>query len=251
VALFILAIPLALIATNIRVAVSEHEVYDYAVREYGAAEVSGIPESELIRANGEIRDYLTSGDSGLLAINVRTEKDSTIPLFSARETAHMADVQELVGLLFTVQVAGVLAALTMAILIVVWSPRLLATAALAGSLLTVGLLAAAGLIAASGFDSAWTEFHVVAFSNDLWQLDPSRDHLIQMFPEQFWFEITTLIVLATIAEAVLISGAAAGYLYMTRARDATAYRLSAPPVAGSIDEPRPALARQKARHSFR
>jgi hypothetical protein len=62
---FILAIPLALITTNIRVAISEKPVYDYAVRHDGAEEASGIPESELLRANGQIHDYLIHGGLAL------------------------------------------------------------------------------------------------------------------------------------------------------------------------------------------
>ena len=142
IALFIAAIPIALIATNIRVAISEQDVYDYSVREYNAAEVSGIPESELLRANGEIKEYLTAEQAGELAIKVRNDRGATVPLFSARETAHMADVRDLVQMLFTVQLVSVLAVLTLAVMIVIWSPRALATAALCGALLTGGLLGA-------------------------------------------------------------------------------------------------------------
>jgi integral membrane protein (TIGR01906 family) len=247
IALFILAIPVALITTNIRVAVSEEAVYDYSVREFGAAEASGIPEAELVRANGEIKRYLTSGDAGSLSIRVQTERDATVPLFSARETAHMADVRALVQNAFAVQIASVLAVLTLAVMIIsMWPVRVLATGALCGSVLTVAVLGTAGIIAASGFDSAWTEFHVVAFSNDLWQLDPSRDHLIQMFPEEFWFEVTTLIVAATVMQAVVIGAVAAGYILLARDRQAP-YLLLAPAVASPTGQPQPNVASSTAR----
>ena len=41
-----LALPVTLVATNIRFAASEVRVYDYSVREYNAAAVSRIPESD-------------------------------------------------------------------------------------------------------------------------------------------------------------------------------------------------------------
>ena len=163
----------------------------------------------------------------------------------------MADVRGLVQVLFTVQIVTVLAALTLSVMIVIWSPRALATATLCGALLTGGLLGTAGAVAASGFDSAWTEFHVVAFSNDLWQLDPTRDHLIQMYPEAFWLEITTLIVTATLLEAVLIGGAAAGYLLLSRPRSAPLRALTAPVVAGAAGHSRPKLTAPNPRHYFR
>ncbi len=252
IALFILAIPVALITTNIRIAVSEQRVYDYSVRNHGAAVASGIPEAELLRANGEIKHFLTSEDPGPLAIKVRNSPGVSGPLFSAKETAHMADVRDLVQALFQVQIIALAAVLTLAVMmLVIWPPRALAMAALCGALLTGGILGAAAVVAASGFDSAWSQFHVLAFSNDFWQLDPNTDHLIQMFPETFWQEITTLIVLATLLEALLILGTAATYLLLSRPRELERLALPAPEVAGAAGHSRPKLAPPSPRHYFR
>jgi len=253
IAAFIAAIPVALITTNVRVAISEQRVYDYSVREYGAAEPSGIPESELIRANGEIKKYLTHENTGGLAIEVTNERGATVPLFSARETAHMADVRELVQSLFVLQIAAVLTVLTLAVMmIVMWPARVLATAALCGAILSGVLLGTAGVVAASGFDSAWTEFHVIAFTNDLWQLDPSRDHLIQMFPETFWRDVTALIVVATLLEALIMGAASAAYLLISsRPEYVPLGALPSPEVAGPAGHSRPKLAATKPRHIFR
>ncbi len=218
--LFILAIPVALITTNIRVAISEQGVYDYSVRRYDAAEVSGISRSELLRANSEILHYLTAGESGQLVINVRSGQGKTAPLFNARETAHMADVRDLVQFMFTVQVLAVAATLTLAVvMLVLWPPRALAAAALYGAVLTGGVLGMAAAVAMSGFDSAWSQFHVFAFSNDLWQLDPDTDHLIQMFPEAFWQKITMLLGAVTLLEAAALALVAGAYLFLSRPRD--------------------------------
>lgn len=250
--LFILAIPVALITTNIRVAVSEQRVYDYAVQTYGAAVVSGIPEDELLRANGEIRDYLTSDGAGALSIKVRNTRGVNGPLFTARETAHMADVRDLVQVMFAVQILSVAALLLLAVvMLVLWPARALAMATLCGALLTAAILGGAGLVAASGFDSAWTQFHELAFSNDFWELDPDTDHLIQMFPEAFWQKITTLIVTATLLEAVLMVGLSGSYLLLTRPREIELLALPAPAVAGAAGHSRPKLARPSPRHYFR
>jgi len=248
--LFILAIPVALITTNLRVAVSEQRIYDYAVGSYDAAEASSIPESELLRANGEIKRYLSAEGAGPLTIQVRNDSGEIEPLFNARETAHMADVRGLVRWLFAAQVASVLAVLTVAIVLATWSPRLLAKAALWGALLTGGILAGVGILAASGFDSAWTQFHQLAFSNDFWQLNPRTDHLIQMFPEAFWQEVTTLIVMAILLEAFLIVGASVVYLLLTRPLDAALVALPAPATAGAPGQARPERASPNPRHLF-
>lgn len=231
---FILAVPLALITTNVRLAISEQPVYDYAVRHYGAEDASGIPEPELLRANGQIHDYLVHNRSGALSITVLDQDGQPAPLFNIRETAHMADVRDLVRVLFAVQALALGALVALAVvMLVLWPPRALAAAALYGSVLTAGVLALASLVALSGFDAAWSQFHVIAFANDFWELDPDTDHLIQMFPEAFWFDITVLIGAATMAEAVLISAASAGYLVISRPREEPRVQ----------HDPRPALPR--------
>ena len=48
-------------------------------------------------------------------------------------------------------------------------------------------------------------FHLISFSNDLWQLDPSRHYLIAMFPQNFFFDATVAIAIATIFEALLLT----------------------------------------------
>ncbi len=144
----------------------------------------------------------------------------------------MADVRDLVQTLFTAQALAVAAVITLAVVVLVlWPPRALAAVALYGSLLTAGVLGLTALVAVSGFDSAWTQFHVIAFSNDLWALNPARDHLIQMFPEAFWRDITMLIGTATMLEAVLISGVSVAYLILSRPKEE----------AGALAEARPAL----------
>ncbi len=214
---FIVLVPVALITTTIRVAISEQSVYDYSVKRYDAHVASGIPEEELLRANGEIHQYLTGDYEGPLSIAVQYKDGSTGPLFSAKETAHMADVRDLVRAMFAVQIAAIAALLALAvIMLVMWPPRALAAASLYGSLLTGGVIVMGGLLVLTGFDAAWSQFHVIAFTNDLWNLDPDTDHLIQMFPEAFWQRATVAIGGAVLFEATLIAAVAGVYMYLTR-----------------------------------
>ena len=215
--LLVLAIPVTLVATNIRFAASEVRVYDYSVREYNAAAAARIPESELIRANRELVFYFTADSPGPLHIVVTNTNRDDEALFNARETAHLADIRGLFQGLFTVQLLALALTLSLAVALFVTSPlRLLARALLYGSLLTVALAGATAALTYLGFDSAWRQFHFLAFTNDLWQLDPARDHLIQMFPRDFWFDMTLLIGAFTLLEALLIGGAAGAYLYFAR-----------------------------------
>ena len=216
---FSVLLPVALITTTIRVAVSEQTIYDYSVKRYDAHLVSEIPEEELLRANGEIHQYLTGDYDGPLSIPVRYKDGSVGPLFNARETVHMADVRDLVSGMFVVQIASIAALLALAVVMLVWwPPRALAAAGLYGAVLTGGVLAMGGFLALTGFDAAWSQFHVIAFANDFWQLNPRTDHLIQMFPQAFWERATVAVGGAIVLEAGIIASAAWLYLYLTRAQ---------------------------------
>ncbi len=51
--------------------------------------------------------------------------------------------------------------------------------------LMVALVVLVGVLSFIDFDGLWTRFHQIAFRNDLWQLDPSKDYLIMLFPKPF------------------------------------------------------------------
>lgn len=246
--LFIVAVPVALITTTIRVAISEQSVYDYSVRHYDAERVTGIPETELIRANGEIQDYVTGGDEPLsiTVTNLAGEQES---LFNPRETAHMADVRDLVGAMFTVQIAAVAIVLTLAVvMIALWPPRALVAASLYGGVLTAVVLGVAGTLAISGFDGAWSQFHGIAFTNDLWKFDPDTDHLIQMYPEAFWQRITLFLGSLILLQALVITAASSAYLLLSSPPDEEELERPRPQVAGSSGHGRRRVARPNPRH---
>lgn len=246
--LFIIAVPVALITTTIRVAISEQGVYDYSVRHYDAEQTTGIPESELIRANGKIRDYVNGADGPLL-ITVTNQAGDQEQLFNPRETAHMADVRDLVGAMFTVQVLAIALVLTLAVvMIAMWPPRALAAASLYGGVLTAAVLGCVGMLAVTGFDGAWSQFHGIAFSNDLWKLDPDTDHLIQMYPEAFWQRITLFLGAAILLQALILSAASSAYLILSKPDDAEPLEKPRPDVAGGPGHGRPRVARPNPRH---
>ena len=47
-------------------------------------------------------------------------------------------------------------------------------------------------------------FHEISFTNAFWQLNPSRDALIAMFPQGFFFDATILIVGSIVVQAALL-----------------------------------------------
>ena len=216
--LFIIAIPVALLTTTIRVAVNEPRLYEYAADHYDTPATTGIERSELLRASGELRDYFNNDAE---TIFIRVQKDGApISLFNERETLHMEDVKVLLQTSFRVQEAAVLFALAYIVAVFIWagerSMRTLARQIVLSGLISGTIIVALGVAVTIGFHRVSDQFHVIAFNNDFWQLNPNRDRLIQMFPEAFWEDITVWIGLATLAEVGVLAGVAALYLRLTR-----------------------------------
>lgn len=69
----------------------------------------------------------------------------------------------------------------------------------------MGILALWGLI---HFDSLFYAFHLVAFRNDLWLLDPTRDLLIQLMPTPFFMDYARTILIAFACGLAVLAGGA-------------------------------------------
>ncbi|MBI2761962.1 MAG: TIGR01906 family membrane protein [Chloroflexi bacterium] len=214
-ALFVVSIPVALVGSNVRYLFGEQRLYTFAINRYDVPAVTGIPKPELMRATGELRDYLFGSDE-LVRIQVTDSQGFTGPLFNPREVGHMRDVRVLVQRIFRLQEAALVIALGYPLLSIVLHRRAGARSVmnltwLTGLAVNLGAIAF-GVGAALGFDSLFTRFHTLSFSNDLWQLDPRRDHLIQMFPFEFWQISAGLLVAMTVVEAALLAAASRWYL---------------------------------------
>lgn len=215
---FVLAIPILLFTTNIRFLASDTGYLEGGLRRHDAAQNTGIALNELDYAVGAIVRYFED-DEETLRILVFTGGEETA-LFSDDETLHMEDVKGLMRTIFRANEVALGFALAYVAATVLWagerSGRTLAKETLAA--VGVGALVgvAVGIVALVGFDSAWEQLHEVIFPNDLWLLDPRTDRLIQMFPETFWAEATFIVVGMALAEAVVLVGAAGGYLWFTR-----------------------------------
>jgi integral membrane protein (TIGR01906 family) len=237
-ACFIIALPVFLITTNVRILASEVRFYERGFREYGAAEVTGLPLSELDRAAREIIEYFEN-DATTLRIIVN-EGGQEVSLFTPRETHHMEDVKGLIRVVYRAQEISLAFILTYVVAAFLWtrerSLRSLARLSLLGVGAGFAIVAVLGALALSGFEEFWRQFHEIAFSNDLWQLNPATDRLIQMFPEPFWEEATYIVAIMTLAEVALIVGVASAYLFATRQRRQPARRAAVPDsvVAGVV-----------------
>ena len=206
--IFITLIPVFLIAFNVRWVINFPPLYSYGFDAYDIPNYTGIERDELISAGRQIRDYFNN-DEEFLSIQVTVNGVRVRNLYNEREVHHMKDVKGLVRGVY--RVSEISAALLLIIALggfALYRRRF--TARLYrllrwGGAFTLALVALVGLGALLGFDRLFLAFHLISFSNDLWQLDPRRDYLIAMFPQGFFFDATMLIALATITQAGILT----------------------------------------------
>jgi integral membrane protein (TIGR01906 family) len=131
----------------------------------------------------------------------------TRSLFNDREVAHMEDVQALIQFFLRMQLVAA-AAVALRLVIAVFVERgvvNLGRDMLLSTALMVALVVLVGIASAVDFDALWTHFHQLAFRNDLWLLDPTRDYLIMLFPEPFWFAATMRMATSVAAQTLLVA----------------------------------------------
>ena len=150
---FVVLLPLLLISTSLRGLVTDRDLLLVGFRQNQVDVTTGLDQPQLERIADAFVAYF-QGPPGRLQMQVQV-RGQTRPLFNDREVQHMEDVQALIQLFLRLQ-----------------------------------LVALVGVLSLVDFTELWTRFHQVAFRNDLWQLDPSRDYLIMLFPEPFWYTAT-------------------------------------------------------------
>ena len=206
--LFVICIPVFLITTDVRFAINDIRLYEYGFNKYDVSVATRLDDAELLEVAHQIIDYFNS-DEELLDVDI----------FSQREVAHMTDVKGLVRLAYYVQLASLAyIAAYIAISFAIkrgafWQE--LAKRLLWGSWATIAILIALGIWALTGFDSLFLLFHLVSFTNDLWQLS-AGDYMLLMFPQGFFNDAALFIAIAAIGEAVIIGSTTWGLLVLRR-----------------------------------
>ena len=218
--IFILCLPILLLTASIGWEVNSHWLYKYGFEKYNVSQTTGIAEVELEKAATGLISYFNSGGAN---INLTVIKDGKpFELFNQREVIHLRDVKGLIRLDYWVLLGTLIYTLSYAGVSLFWRRgrywRQLARRIVGGSGITLALMLATGLGILLNFDQLFWQFHLLSFSNEFWQLDPTKDYLIMLFPGGFWYDAAIFCALATVGLTVILGGVAGGYLVFTKRR---------------------------------
>lgn len=163
--------------------------YENEYTRYQVADDVHMEMDDLLYVTDEMMAYLRGSRDDL---NIDTIVDGTPrEFFNAREKAHMADVRNLfLGGLALRRLCLFLAAASVALLALLKVPlkHLLPRMICAGTVLFLGVTALLAGIISTDFTKYFIIFHKIFFTNDLWQLDPRTDLLINIVPEPFFMD---------------------------------------------------------------
>ncbi|MDR1663479.1 MAG: TIGR01906 family membrane protein [Clostridiales bacterium] len=180
--------------------------YSHEFDKYGVPETISVEKNELMRVTSEMLDYMRGrrGDLNVPSVVAGQERE----FFNQREKDHMVDVYKLFEIGFRVRNIAFWSLLFLILLMVFLKIRVSFILArccreiVAGFLILSAILA--GIIAID-FDRAFTVFHLIFFSNDLWQLNPATDLLVNIVPIGFFTDIAIFIgALFLVFSAVII-----------------------------------------------
>jgi integral membrane protein (TIGR01906 family) len=182
-------------------------IYKAGFAKYEVGQALGLSPTELDKSARELITYFNNPQQELLGIKVTYDTGETAPLFDQADILHMKDVKGLVWLDYWL----LLAAAVYCAAYIASTPILnrcngrrdLASGMSSGGGATVGLLLFLGVFAATSFDWFFTTFHEIFFPNGNWQFPPG-DHMITLFPDGFWSDVTLLVGLVTLGLALMV-----------------------------------------------
>ena len=204
---FIICIPVLLLASNIRLIANDLYLHQYEFDKYSVSRETGLSRTELVEISEEMISYLNSGSIG-----------NAMSIFTGNEIKHLSDVRSLIQICYILQWAtlGYITAFIIAGFICKRKQFLVVFNNLvaAGSTVSVILVVVIGIAALVDFNWLFILFHHAFFRNGFWV---SSGYLPHIYTEGFFSDAGTIIAETMILESLFI-GIVAGFFILRRRR---------------------------------
>ena len=169
----------------------------------GVGALTGYNHAELDEIADALLNDLKSQASGGFGVTLFATSEQVL---NERERDHMRDVRSVFRMFALLVVAGAIG------LVVVFQrarkPGARAAAwrsvANGAKSLAIGLVVV-GAFALVAFDAAFELFHRLFFSAGSYTFDPATSRLVQLFPDQFWFETAIAVAIAALLISLLVA----------------------------------------------
>ena len=187
-----LLIIIAVLFTSLQICVNQRSWYYESYVKYGTAKETLISDEEMMEAIFRLIDYM-EGRADSIQLSV-TEAGQTVEMYNRQEIDHMVDVRALYQAWRAVRTyGGILAAMIIAVCMATLPKGermgMLCRGFLIAAVVFGAVLIALGIWVAVDFNSFWTEFHHLFFTNDLWLMDYRTCRMIRICPLQLFNDI--------------------------------------------------------------
>lgn len=208
--LLAISLPLFFISLNVRVLTNSQTFYEWGFDANNVERRTGLDDAALTSAASQLIDYF-GNDEEFLDLRVEFE-GREIELFNQREITHMADVKDVMNVMFNaVWVTGAIVVIVVAggfFLLGRGFLPMLRSGIMWSTIAGLTVAALFGIATLIDFNTTFRLFHEVVFRNDFWKLSPSQSLLLRLFPQGFWFAATLILVVLTAVQLGVVYGAA-------------------------------------------
>lgn len=200
---------IALLLTSFQVAIYGDKEYKFYEKEYAKYEVT----EELVMTMEDVMDvtekmmaYLIGEREELSVMTTVEGKEQDF--FNEQDRLHMADVKNL--FLGGLKLRWILLAAAVVLVFILLIRKVKLREILSGAYFRAlaicgSLTVILGILFSSDFNTYFTIFHEIFFTNDLWLFDPETDYMIRMLPEGFFYDMVMRIGLCFIIGLVLLT----------------------------------------------
>lgn len=205
--MFIVLLPAVLLLTDVQLVAFNRDYYRAEYVKYRIPEHIGMEMNELMDSTEKLLAYLDNKRSDLDFKGgfVWGEEE----FFSSRDKKHMVDVRDLFVKGRIIRNASFICIAVFVLMFLMKKPfkaqlRRLAPLCIAAAAAGTAPILIIVVLMNIDFYKYFTVFHKIFFTNDLWLLDPSKDRLINIFPQDFFTDMAFSISYMYIAEMAAI-----------------------------------------------
>lgn len=184
-----------ILLTSVEIIAFNNNHYRNSFEKYNISSETGMDQENLQIVMKDILAYLRDQKDELDTRAVVRGEEREV--FGQRERLHMVDVKELFVIGRYIRNISLLLVIILMVLVIMkdklWRVRL-PKALIYTSIFNISILAIFLTLLYFDFNKYFTYFHLIFFNNDLWILDPQTEILIQMVPEEFFFDTAVRII---------------------------------------------------------
>lgn len=193
-------LPIVVLLSILQIYTFHKAFYLKEYQKYNVSENTKIAQKDLEIITEKIINYLKGKEDDLhIRVKINNQMEE---VFGEREKQHMIDVKELFQKGYILRNMAALFSVMAVMILVKGSKNMhrdIYQSFFNASILSLAAMVLLLLLIQIDFYKYFTYFHEIFFDNDLWQLDPKKDLLIQMLPLGFFIDIAIKVIISFIA----------------------------------------------------